>query len=1007
MKKDKIEKKIRAIELLKTYKVIKKERIEELDSYSLQLAHIKTGARIFLLLNEDENKVFTIGFRTPSINSTGVAHILEHSVLCGSKKFPSKDPFVELVKGSLNTFLNAMTYPDKTVYPVASCNDKDFCNLMEVYLDAVLYPNIYREEKIFKQEGWHYELASPDDNLKINGVVYNEMKGVFSSVDSMLERVVSKSLFEGHSYGEESGGDPEYIPELTYEDFLDFHGRYYHPSNAFIYLYGDTDAAERLDWIDREYLSKFVHREVDSKILPVKAWSEPRYRHFEYSITETENTKNADYLSLHTVVGGELDPLLYTGFQILDYVLLNVPGAPLQEALIDAGIGEEISGGYQCGISEPYFSVTAKNTSLEQKGEFLAVVKGILRKLANTGLDKKALKAAINIMEFKAREADFGGYPRGLIYGLNSFDSWLYGGEPTLHLKYKEVFAKLRKGVEEGFFEKLISDYLLDNPFEVCITLSPKKNLTKEKEEKLKKKLLNIQSKLSREEIDGIIRETRELKEYQSTPSSQEDLMKIPMLKREDIKKEAEKPVWEKRALSIGDKNIEVIFSEVFTAGIAYLKFFFDASKVDREELPYLAFLKELFTYTGTKNFTYADLSTELNLNSGGLGFGFTSYGVFGEDKEKEDESKLVFSVNTKILYDKFAWAGNMAAEILLYSDLENKKRIKELLLELKTKYREKIVASGHVSALNRAGSHISKTAYFNDATEGIRFYRFLEKYSVNFDENVNKLIEKLQELVARLFYKDNLKIHLTADEEGYRKLTETAELFYEKLPVQSLAVEEKNYTIEKEKKSEGFTTASQVNYVARAGNFKAHGFEYTGALKILKLLLSYDYLWNNIRVKGGAYGCAASFNRNGDTGFASYRDPKLRETDRVYEKITEFVSSFEADERKMTQAVIGVVSGLDAPLTPLAKGLRGLTAYLSNIDFERIMKEREEVLNVRVEDIRALAPMIEAVLSDEIRCAIGNITQIQSAENMFTDIMPIVSLADNSSEEANKTEEV
>ena len=426
------------LDSLTAYKLVKKEKLNDIRSTGYLFRHIKTGARVMAIENDDENKVFNIAFRTPPKNSTGVAHILEHSVLCGSKDFPLKDPFVELVKGSLNTFLNAMTYPDKTVYPVASCNDKDFQNLMDVYLDGVFHPSIYREPKIFKQEGWHYELPSEDAPLTVNGVVYNEMKGAFSSPESVLERFTSSVLFPDTPYSNESGGDPAVIPNLSYEQFIQFHKDYYHPANSYIYLYGDMDMEEKLLWLDKEYLSAYDKKDftLDSSIALQKPFTEPVEKETTYSVTANEGTEDNTYLSLNTVVGTDTDPILYVAFQILDYTLISAPGAPLKQALIDAHIGQDIMGGYENGILQPYFSVVAKNANKEQKGEFLSVVKGTLRKLADQGIDKKSLLAGLNYYEFRYREADYGSAPKGLMYGLWSMDSWLYDADPMLHLQY-------------------------------------------------------------------------------------------------------------------------------------------------------------------------------------------------------------------------------------------------------------------------------------------------------------------------------------------------------------------------------------------------------------------------------------------------------------------------------------------------------------------------------------------------------------------------------------------
>ena len=459
------------VEKLSAYEVKDRRFIEEMNSEGMVLEHKKSGARLFLMSNEDDNKVFSIGFRTPPADSTGLPHILEHSVLEGSEKFPVKDPFVELVKGSLNTFLNAMTYPDKTVYPVASCNDKDFQNLMDVYLDGVFHPSIYKEPKIFKQEGWHYELPSEDAPLTVNGVVYNEMKGAFSSPESVLERFTSAVLFPDTTYSNESGGDPAVIPNLSYEQFIQFHKDYYHPANSYIYLYGDMDMEEKLLWLDKEYLSAYDKKDftLDSAIAFQKPFAGPVERETTYSVTANEGTEDNTYLSLNTVVGTDIDPVLYVAFQILDYTLISAPGAPLKQALIDAHIGQDIMGGYENGILQPYFSVVAKNANKEQKGEFLSVVKGTLRKLADQGIDKKSLLAGLNYYEFRYREADYGSAPKGLMYGLWSMDSWLYDADPMLHLQYQKTFDYLKKAAQEGYFEQLIKDYLLDNPHEAVV----------------------------------------------------------------------------------------------------------------------------------------------------------------------------------------------------------------------------------------------------------------------------------------------------------------------------------------------------------------------------------------------------------------------------------------------------------------------------------------------------------------------------------------------------------
>lgn len=968
---------LEAIEKLSAYRVVEHKTIEEMQSEGIVLEHKKTKARLFLVSNDDENKVFCIGFRTPPDNDCGLPHILEHSVLCGSDKFPLKDPFVELVKGSLNTFLNAMTYPDKTVYPVASCNDKDFQNLMDVYMDAVLHPNIYKEEKIFRQEGWHYELESKDAPLIYNGVVYNEMKGAYSSPESLLDSVTQKTLFPDTCYGKDSGGDPVHIPELSYEKFLDFHRTYYHPSNSYIYLYGDMDMAEKLTWLDEEYLSHYEERPVDSRIREQKAFEKPVEREFSYSITDGESGEDATYLSVNTVVGDDLDPKLYVAFQILEYTLLDAPGAPLKQALIDAGIGKDILGGYESGILQPFFSVIAKDANKEQKGEFLAIVKGTLRKLADQGINRKSLLAGMNYFEFKYREADYGSAPKGLMYGLQCLDSWLYDGDPMTHLCYQETFDFLKKEVENGYFEQLIKDYLLDNPFEAVIVVAPEKNLTAKEDEKLAKKLADYKASLSEEELEKLVCATRELKEYQDTPSTPEILAKIPLLTREDIDKKAETFFWTEKE----EDGIKVLHHNFFTSGIGYLKILFNTSVLPQEDLPYAGLLKSVLGSISTEHYSYSDLTSEIHLNSGGMDFSVTSYA----NLQDAEQFTGAFVASIRVLYDKLDFGFTMLEEILNHSVFTDEKRLGEVIQETRSRARMKLENAGHSTAVSRATSYFSATAYYNELTGGTAYYHFLEQLEKDYPAKKQEIIAKLQEVSRKLFTRSNMLVNYTADENGYEKLPETLKLLSAKLPEGSR--ETYVFTHPVKNVNEGLKTSAQVDYVARCGNFRDAGLAYTGALKILQVILSYDYLWLNIRVKGGAYGCMSGFGRSGEGYLVSYRDPNLKETNEIYEGIPAYLEQFDPDERDMTKYVIGTISNLDAPLTPSVKGSRGLSAYLSGVTEEMMQTERDQVLQATKEDIRALAAHIRAVLQTGSFCVVGNEEKIEANRAMFGEV--------------------
>lgn len=966
------------IEELTSYEILEKREIADINSTSYLMRHKKTGARVALLSNDDENKVFYIGFRTPPKDSTGVAHILEHSVLCGSKEFPIKDPFVELVKGSLNTFLNAMTYPDKTLYPVASCNDKDFQNLVHVYLDAVFYPNIYKNESIFRQEGWHYELESPEDELTINGVVYNEMKGAFSSPDDVLERELMSSLYPDTTYGCESGGDPEVIPELTYEQFLAFHGKYYHPSNSYIYLYGNMDMAWQLDFIDKHYLSKFERIEVDSRIEEQPAFTGVNRVVKEYPINEGESEEENTYLSLNMSVADSLNRELYVAFQILDYALCSAPGAPLKQALVDRGIGKDVYSIYENGIRQPYFSVVAKDTSLVREEEFLTTIEEVLQNIVKNGFDEKALLAGINYYEFKYREADFGSYPKGLMYGLQMLDSWLYDeSKPFIHIEANNTFAALRKKVKDGYFENLVKAYLLQNTHRSIVILKPKAGLLEEQERLLKEELARRKAGMTEEEIALVMEKYRELTAFQDKEDSREDLAKLPMLKREDMKKEAAGFVNEE--LSIGDTRL--LYHELFTNGIGYLRLIFDVNQIPAEYFPYVGVLKSCLGLLNTENYQYGDLFNEMNLITGGMAAVNNAYGNIN-DLQK---CRVTLELKTKVLYDNIEKAVALLQEIILTSDFTDTKRLYEILAEGKSRMQAQMMSGGHSVAAGRAMSYGSVTGALSEELSGVPFYRLIARLEEHFDEEKEALAGKLQELAKMIFRKENLMVDFVGDKKVVERLHAPVEELKKKL--YTCDVKKEHYVPVVSKKNEGFMTSGQVQYVCRAGNFCKKGLPYTGALKVLKVLMGYEYLWMNVRVKGGAYGCMCSFGKTGESYFVSYRDPNLGKTLEVYEKAAQAISEFGADERTMTQYIIGAISDLDIPMNPAAKGLQSLSAYMTGLTDELQQRERDEVLSATPEDIRALSKYIQAFMEEDFLCVVGNSGKIKEEEKKFMKI--------------------
>ena len=967
---------------LAEYEILDEHRVEDVQSDGFILRHKKSGARIAILSNNDDNKVFYIGFRTPPEDETGVPHIIEHTTLCGSKKFPVKDPFIELAKGSLNTFLNAMTYPDKTVYPVASCNDQDFKNLMDVYLDAVFNPNITKYEEIFKQEGWHYELTGKDDELKINGVVYNEMKGAYSSPDEVLSSQIYRSLFPDNTYSKDSGGNPEYIPKLTYEAYLDFYHKYYHPSNSYIYLYGDMDVVERLEWLDKEYLSLYDYKKVNSEINKQPAFDEIKNVEAQYSITMDDSQENKTYLSYNRVVGDSLDEMLYQAFDVLDYALVSSPGAPVKQALIDAGIGDDVYGSYDAGILQPVFSFVAKNANASQADEFESIIENTLKEVVKTGINKEALLAGINSSEFKFREADFGQFPKGLLFGLNCLDSWLFDDmKPFTHLECLGTFAKLRKAVDTDYFEKLIQEYLLDNTHGSSVTVKPKRGLGNEREEALAKELSDYKASLSDEEIKKLIEDTEHLKKYQEEPSSDEDLRKLPMLTRADMKKNA------MPFSNIEDElsDVKVVRHDIESNGIDYISFLFDAGDFAQSELGYLGFFTNALGLVSTEKYSYTDLANATNIYTGGISTGTASH------PDIKDRNNFVFKleVKLKVLEKNLDKALELMEQMLLTSDFTDTKRLGELVAQIKARLQANLSSSGHLVAAMRSMSSFSRYALYQDELKGIAFYRSICRIEKELSESPKSVSDKLAAIAKKLFARNRMLISFTGNNEAYGNAKPSLEKVIAGFNKMSAVGNQAEVHFNTAK--EAFIDASQIQYVAKTGDFICEGYEYTGALRLLRIILSYDYLWINVRVKGGAYGCMNTFLRSGESYFVSYRDPNLSDTLDVYDRIPEYIKNFSPDERDMTKYIIGTFSALDTPMNPEAKGSRSLSAYLEGITYEQIQKERNEILNAQPEDIRRLADLVEAVLKKDSICVIGNENMIKESAGLFENVEKLI----------------
>ncbi len=957
---------------LGAYTLIKTEELPDLNGTGYYLRHNKSGARIVWIENEDDNKVFSIAFRTPPTDSTGVAHIIEHTVLCGSERFPAKDPFIELAKGSLNTFLNAMTFPDKTMYPVASCNMQDFKNLMHVYLDAVFYPNIYKREEIFKQEGWHYELESEDADLIYNGIVYSEMKGAFSSPEQVLGRVSQQALYPDTAYGVESGGDPDFIPDLTYSDYLDFHRRYYHPVNSYIYLYGDMDIEERLTWMDEEYLSRFEKIELDSRIQKQKEFGGIRTKTEYYSVEEEK--EDGVFYSYNVLLGEWSDLTEAIAFEILDQVLFSNPGAPVKQALMDAGLGEDFMSGMMSCL-QPNFSISAKNAKPGDRERFMDVLRGALTKCVEEGIKKTTLLATINAQEFRYREADFGRFPKGLMHGINLMSTWLYDdNEPFIYMHANKVYAELKEKAQTDYFEQLIRKYFLDSKHGVLLELVPKAGLNTEKDAALKNKLASFKAGLSRAEVLKLVADTRALKEYQDEPSTKEQLESIPMLSISDIEKKA-KDFKNKKFL---EGKAEAVWHDIFTSGISYISLLFDARKVALADVPYVGLLSDVLSMVNTGLHTYQDLVDEINTYTGGFETGIATYPTMADHKR----FLPVFSVSTKALTANTDKALALLQEIMFESDFTDKKRLKEILLELKSRLEMKFMGAGHAVAIGRAASYYNENAAFDEATKGIAYYEFIKEVAANLEEKVDEVAAALTRVAGRLFTKENLLLDLTAAEDGKKALEAEIDGI---LDAMYPTAEGEELHMPCVKKNEGFKTPGQVQYVIRSGNFRDAGVPYHGSYEVLQTLLGYGYLWNEIRVKGGAYGGGISINgMNGNAFTYSYRDPNLAETNRIYEGMPAYVENFEADEREMTKNILGTMSNVDAPMTPRTEGIRSLSAYLTGKTLQDIQQVRDEILSTTAEDIRNSKSMLMALLNADCICTVGSAAKVEECRELF-----------------------
>ena len=953
------------------------ERIDEINGTAYEMKHEKSGARLIYIDSPDSNKVFNIAFRTTPHNSTGVAHIMEHSVLCGSRKFPLKEPFVELVKGSLNTFLNAMTYPDKTMYPVASKNDKDFHNLMDVYLDAVFYPRVREDAEIVMQEGWHYELENADDELTYKGVVFNEMKGVYSSPDSVLERQMMRELFPDTTYGVDSGGDPDYITDLTYEEFQEFYRVHYHPSNSYIFLYGDMNIEEQLAFLNDEYLSHFDAIEVHTEVALQAPFTEGKVVSYPYSVGSEEPTDNRTLHSFAYVLP-DVTPEHSLAFEVLTHALLTSPAAPLKQALVKAGIGSDVSGYYLDSIRQPMWTVQATGSNLDKQADLQRIVESTLQDLCDKGLDKELLEASLNSIEFALRESDFGGRPIGLAYIIRMMDNWLYDNDPLELLHYEEALTNIRNGLAGTYFEDLIRHSILNNNHKVLVSIYPERGLQERKDAEVKEHLAAVKANMTTEEIDAIVEQTKRLKIRQETPDSDEALASIPLLELSDLNPNME--AVERRESKIG--NTTVHFVPTFTKGINYVGLYFKLNCLTEEELFYADILSDILGRVDTSERGYEALAKDINMNLGGLSSDITAISKDG----KRDEFTPLMIVRAKALHTKLPDLCRLINEVVQKADYSDDSRLTELVQESKAIWDNEAFRRGNSIVSQRVMAQVSAVGKFRD-NGNLGYYQKISELASN-PAALPLLPEKLAEVARKIFRANNVDIMFVGEEgelEAFKNLMkplvetwDTTELSNDVLQITRLSG------------NDGIVTAGKVQYVAQGGNFIDHGFKHVGPMSVLETILRYEYLWIRIRVQGGAYGAFANFYDDGNMIFCSYRDPNLLETLDVYKELPQYLRDFTLTDREMRKYIIGTMSSLDLPMTPALRGPRAMGMYFSGAKLEDKVEFRKQVIACKPEDIVALADMVEPVLNDNHICTMGNEQKIKDAGNVFDNIVSL-----------------
>ncbi len=954
------------------FKLLRKEWIEEVTAEALVFTHEGTKAELVVLASEDDNKTFCITFRTPPADDTGLPHILEHSVLNGSAKYPVKEPFAELLKASLYTFLNAMTYPDKTVYPVASRNTQDFHNLMDVYLDAVFNPDL--TEQTFMQEGWHYDIDSPDADLKFSGVVYNEMLGATSSPESVMVDKLETALFPDNIYGRNSGGDPEHIPELTYEQFVDFHRRYYHPSNSRIVLYGDFDIADRLKHL-ATFLDAHEFLDIDSRIQPHERLDEPIVCEATYPISTGAVTENKAYIMRAWLLDDPTDPELKLALTILARILAGTSASPLRKALIDSHLGEDVLAWFDSDVLDSYYTVGLKGADEDKQEEIISIIERTLASLAADGIDSRTIEASINSIEFRLREANYGGLSKGLIYALQMAGSWLYDADPLIMLKYEAPLAKVREGIAAGgYFERLIEKYLLNNNHMVTLTMTPDEEFEAKRLERLQKRLHTIKESMSEEQIAGHVKLCAELREAQLRPDSPEALATIPKLPLDCLEQKAET-----YPLEMVGETPKLTFAEQPTNGIAYLKVVFDANSIPDDLLPYLPMFSQVAMQGGTQNHSFVEMTEEIGIHTGGIGAGYSNMSIHGQP----DAIRSFVAFSGKALTAKIPKMLEVLGEIFKEGRLDDLNRLQEIARVARAGMESRINGSGHGFAISRLSAGQTLAGKYGEITNGLEQFELLKQLVSDIESDPQSVINKLGRIREILLNAEGTCIHLTGGRDELAAVQEHLPALVACLPGTARpAVKHKFPTFGQ---NEGLIVPSKVQYVGKALNFYDIGMQYSGTFSVLAKLLSRDYLWNRVRVQGNAYGCFCDLDMlTGLFYCCSYRDPNLTETLSVFDEIADHLEDLQISQDEFEKVLIATVGSLDAPRSPDQKGAIAFNRHLSGISAEKVQADRDQTLACTIDDLKGYTGLFRKFATDGQICVVGGDEKVNAASDVF-----------------------